>query len=267
MSGILLSKSVFLIDKNSFICDMRTSIKTIFLLLAVTCNYSCFAFSNSLIWQDTTIIIPDGKFIKGERIQPYHMNLTSYSVTNDKESKTGSVDDTYEVIKINNKEYGLRIAKIILPGREILDSGLVDISTLKPIYHRSHQTTKTIAINFDGNKVTGTVEMNQKTDTVNAGYSHPLFDSYYETLIVRAIELKDGFLFKYPDYIYEEGGLVWQSGKVEKISNSPFGKDIWTIAYQDSKSGRKTTYWIDKKRNLIRLQYQFGDKISIQKPE
>lgn len=246
---------------------MKSSVKITFFLFVVISNYSCFAFSNSPIWQDTIIIIPDGKFIKGARIQPYHMYLTSYSVTDDKELKTGSVDDTYEVIKIKNKEYGLRVAKIILPGREILDSGLVDLSTLKPIYHRSHQTSKTIALNFDGNKVTGTVEMNQKIDTVNTAYSHPLFDSYFETLIARAIELKDGFLFKYPDYIYEEGGLVWQSGKVEKISNSPFGKDIWAISYQDSKSGRKTTYWIDKKRKLIRLQYQFGDKTSVQKPE
>jgi len=122
-------------------------------------------------------------------------------------------------------------------------------------------------LNFDGKKVTGTIETNQQKDTVNASYSHPLFDSYYETLIARTIELKDGFIFKYPDYIYEEGGLVWQSGKVEKTSDSPFGKNIWAITYTDSRSGRKTTYWIDKERKLIRLQYQFGDKISIQKPE
>jgi hypothetical protein len=245
---------------------MRNSIKTILFSLAVISNNFCNASGFSAL-QDTAIILPDGKFIKGDRLQPYHMYLTSYSLTNDKELKTGSVDDTYQVIKINNKKYGLRVAKIILPGREILDSGLVDLSTLKPVFHRSHQTTKTMLLNFDGNKVTGTIETNQQKDTVNASYSHPLFDSYYETLIARTIELKDGFIFKYPDYIYEEGGLVWQSGKVEKTSDSPFGKNIWTITYTDSRSGRKTTYWIDKERKLIRLQYQFGDKISIQKPE
>jgi len=245
---------------------MRTSVNIILILLASLSNNSCFAFSNFITEQDTTIIIPDGRFVKGNRIQPYHMYLTSYSVTNNEEVKTGSIDDTYRVIEINKKKYGLRIAKIILPGREILDSGLVDISTLKPVYHHSHQTTKTMLLDFDDKKITGTIEMNQQKDSINAEYSHPLFDSYYETLIARTIELKDGFIFKYPDYIYEEGGLVWQSGKVEKNSNSPFGKDIWTITYQDSGTGRKTTYWIDKKRNLIRLQYQFGDKISVQKP-
>ena len=266
MSGILLSKSVFLIDKNRFICVMRTSIKTILLLLVTTNNYSCFASSNSVIWQDTIIIIPDGKFIKGERIQPYHMYLTSYSVTNDKELKTGSVDDTYQIIKIDNKEYGLRIAKIILPGREILDSGLVDISTFKPIYHHSHQTTKTILLQFEDTRAYGIIETPQQTDTVDMNFPYPLFDSYYETLIARTIELKDGFLFKYPDFIYEEGGMVWQSGKIEKAKSSPFGKDIWIISYVDSKSGRKTSYWIDNKRNLKQVQYQFGDRISIQKP-
>jgi hypothetical protein len=244
---------------------MRNSIQTILFLLAVTGNHFCIASRFSVL-QDTTIILPDGKFVKGDRLQPYHMFLTSYSLTNDKELKTGSVDDTYQVIEINNKKYGLRVAKIILPGREILDSGLVNLSTLKPVFHRSHQTTKTMLLNFDGEKVTGTIETTQQKDTVNAAYSHPLFDSYYETLIARTIELKAGFIFKYPDYIYEEGGLVWQSGKVEKIGDSPFGKNIWTITYTDSHSGRKTTYWVDKERKLIRLQYQFGDRISIQKP-
>jgi len=98
-------------------------------------------------------------------------------------------------------------------------------------------------------------------------YACSLFDSYYEAVIARTIELKDGFLFKYPDFIYEEGGMVWQSGKIEKASSSAFGKDIWIISYVDSKSGRKTSYWIDNKRNLIQVQYQFGDRISIQKPE
>jgi hypothetical protein len=241
-------------------------INGLFLFTVLNANTSIAASSFSHK-EDTTIIVPNGKWIKGKRVQPYHQLFVSYSITNGQEVKTGSVDDTYQFIKIKNKKYGLRIARIILPGREILDSGLVDISTLKPVYHHSHQTTKTMLLNFDGKKIKGTIATNQRIDTVNAGYSHPLFDSYYETLIARTIELKDGFVFKYPDYIYEEGGLVWQSGKVEKISDSPFGKDVWSISYIDSGSGRKTTYWIDKERKLIRLQYQFGDKLSIQKPE
>jgi len=119
---------------------------------------------------------------------------------------------------------------------------------------------------FEDARANWIVETAQQTDTVQINFSHPLFDSYYETLIARTIELKDGFLFKYPDFIYEEGGLVWQSGKIEKTNSCLFGKDIWIISYVDSKSGRKTTYWIDNKRNLKQVQYQFGDRISIQKP-
>jgi hypothetical protein len=235
----------------------------LFAVIMANTSFAINCFSNQ---QDTTIIIPDGKWIKGKRLQPYHQSLISYSITNGQEVKTGSVDDDYRFIKINKKKYGLRVAKIILPGREILDSGLVDISTFKPIYHHSHQTTKTILLQFEDEQVYGTIEVAKQTDTVSMNFSYPLFDSYYETLIARTIELKDGFLFKYPDFIYEEGGLVWQSGKIEKTNSSPFGKDIWIITYVDSKSGRKTNYWIDQKRNLKQIQYQFGDRISIQKP-
>jgi hypothetical protein len=120
----------------------------------------------------------------------------------------------------------LRVAKIILPGRDILDSGLVDISILKPLYHHSHQTTKTMLFQFEGVREYEIVKTAQQTDTVQMSFSHPLFDSYYETLIAKTNELKDGFLFNYPDFIYEQGGLVWQSGKIEKTNSSPFGKNI-----------------------------------------
>ena len=229
------------------------------LLLALTILNSCNCFANSN-QQDTTIIIADGKLIKGNRLTGYHQSIISYSVTNEQETKTGTVDDTYQLVTIDGKKYGLRVAKIILPGREILDSGLVDAETLKPVYHRSHQTTKTMLFEFAGKTVKGTIEANQKMDTVAMNFSDVLFDSYYETLIARTIELKDGFLFKYPDFIYEEGGQVWQSGKIEK------DKDGWIITYTDSKSGRKTTYWIDDKRNFKQVQYQFGDRISRQRP-
>jgi hypothetical protein len=231
-------------------------------LFAIISHTDVFA-SNQ---QDTTLIIPDGKWVKGNRLQPYHDSLISYSITDGQEVKTGSIDDTYRFIEINKKKYGLRVAKIVLPGREILDSGLVDLTTFKPIYHHSHQTTKTMLLQFGNKEMKGTIATGPKPDTVHMKFAYPLFDSYYETLIARTIELKDGLLFRYPDFIYEEGGLVWQSGKVEKPVSSPFGPDTWVISYVDSKSGRKTTYWIDKNRKLKQLQYQFGDKVSLQKP-
>jgi len=245
---------------------MKSKILVGLLLFALISGNISFANNCSFIDHDTIIIIPDGKWVKGTRLNPYNQSLISYSVTNGQELKTGSVDDTYQIITINKKKYGLRVAKIILPGREILDSGLVELSTFKPIYHHSHQTTKTMLLQFEGTSAHGIVQTVQKTDTVQMNFSHPLFDSYYETLIARSIELKDGFIFKYPDFIYEEGGLVWQSGKIEKTNSSSFGKDIWVITYKDSISGRKTTYWIDNKRNLKQVQYQFGDRVSIQRP-
>jgi hypothetical protein len=215
---------------------------------------------------DTVLIIPNGKYVNGERIKAYHQKLNSFSVKEGKEEKTGTVDDTYSIVEMDGHKYALRVAKIVLPNREILDSGLVDIRTFRPVYHHSHQTTKTMLFKFNGDQVSGTVMSSGNTDLVNMQVSHPLFDSYFEELIARTIDLEDGMLFKYPDFIYEEGGLVWQSGKIEKTDSSPSGKDGWMITYTDSKSGRKTTYWIDKDRNFKQVQYQFGANTSIQRP-
>ena len=241
-------------------------------VLCFICLFKNFYNNYSLsypVYNDTVLIVPDGKYVKGDRIKPYHQKLNSFSVKNGKEEKTGSVDDNYNIVEMNGRKYGLRIAKITLPNREILDSGLVDLKTFKPIYHRSHQTTKTMHFSFDADDhVTGSVTTDKDTQAVNIACQYPLFDSYYEQLIARTIDLKDGLLFKYADFIYEEGGLVWQSGKIEKTDSSPFGKNIWKINYTDSKSGRNTTYWIDNKRKFRQVQYMFGNgNISIQRPD
>ncbi|HEV8270197.1 MAG TPA: hypothetical protein VGQ04_02765 [Chitinophagaceae bacterium] len=51
---------------------MKSFTKTYLLLFVAMSTNTSFAtncFSNQ---QDTTIIIPNGKWIKGERLQPYH---------------------------------------------------------------------------------------------------------------------------------------------------------------------------------------------------
>jgi hypothetical protein len=62
----------------------------------------------------------------------------------------------------------------------------------------------------------------------------------------------------------KEAWLAIRENRKSKLFS--FWKDIWIVSYVDSKSGRKTSYWIDNKRNLKQVQYQFGDRISIQKP-
>jgi hypothetical protein len=121
---------------------------------------------------------------------------------------------------------------------------------------------------FQNNHITGSVITGSDTQTVNMQCPYPLFDSYYEQLIARTIDLKDGLLFKYADFIYEEGGLVWQSCKIEKTDSSPFGKNTWKITYTDSKSGRQTTYWIDMNRKFLQVQYMVSNgNIFIQRPD
>ena len=83
---------------------MKAIRKTSLFLFAIINANASFAVSYIPDQEDTTIIVPDGKWVKRERLQPYHQLVISYNITNGQEVITGSVNDTYQFIKINKKE-------------------------------------------------------------------------------------------------------------------------------------------------------------------
>ena len=215
---------------------------------------------------DTTLILPGGGSVNGRLVKPYRARTITYRLVDGREEQIGTVEDQYSWITIDGIERGLRVARIVLPGREILDSGLVDASSLKPFYHHSHQRDRTMLLTFGERAVTGTTWTAAKTDTVAIGLPYAIFDSYFEDFIARSITLKDGLQFSFPDFILEAGGLVYQSGKVRRLATEgPAGR--WTVSYTDSKTGRETTYTLDDQRRILDRVYRINGKTTMSRPE
>src|SRR5258708_2964984 len=109
----------------------------------------------AVVAQDTAIVVPNGVIIHATIFKPYSKKFIMYKVKKGVEEKTGTLSDQYTIFTESKSKLGLRIINIKLPSFEILDSGYVHSETLLPIYHRSHQTNKTILLDFKSNTITG----------------------------------------------------------------------------------------------------------------
>jgi len=207
--------------------------------------------------QDTTLIVPNGKIVQGNSISPYHKQFDMFRIKEGKEEKTGVLTDEYKILKESSSQLGLRIIHIKLASFEILDSGCVNAQTLQPVYHRSHQTNKIIALDFNNNAISGIVQSGENSEAVNVTYDTPFFDSYFENFIAAGVPLKKDFTFKFAEFIDNKTGLVWSSGQVSKLKDK-----MWIVKLYENRRGRVTTFWLDSKRQILQWEYNFNGNIS-----
>jgi hypothetical protein len=225
--------------------------------------------------KDTILIIPGHKLLQSNSLTDYHAKYDFISYKEGVEKIVGGIEDNFKIITNGKEKQGLRICNITFGTNTILDSGLCVLKGLKPIYHRSVQTKKRLNLIFNGESIKGTVttisETINKIDTINYKASTPLFDSYYEDIIAKTIKLKKGLLFKFPEYIYERGGIVWSDGEVVAKDTSHSKNDdiyhIWKIIFHEKnnegKVVRTTIYRINEiDRKIITREYQtLGNRV------
>lgn len=224
---------------------------------------------------DTIIITPGHAILKTNLLKSYKARFEITRLKDGNKQKVGSIDDEFI---IDNKYQGtaLRVCNIVWGQNVILDSGLSSLKTLEPIYHRSHQTNKFMSFDFKGQEVKGFIlnfdSSKQHHEAVNYKPNYPLFDSYYEDILARSLEFKKGIVFKFPEYIYERGGLVWSSGEIvgrQSIQLEKQGRiNVWKIKFFENNSKgeitRTTTYLINENnRTIISREYKMGNTVLI----
>jgi hypothetical protein len=238
--------------------------KNITLCIFLATNFISFCQN-----KDTIIIIPGENILMSHKIKSYKLQYDFISSKDGVEKIIGGLEDEFYVRAESHNKTGLRICNITFGTNTILDSGSCFLKGLKPIYHRSIQTKKRINLDFNGEFVNGKIlfhnQQGDSTEIINYISATALFDSYYEDLIAKTIRFKKGFLFKFPEYIYERGGLVWSTGQVVgkvEISNKNGSKDAaWKILFFENdpngKIVRTTTYIIKEyNREIITREYK-----------
>lgn len=224
--------------------------------------------------KDTVVITPGHNFLVYDKIKSYKLKYDFISYKEGVEKKVGGLEDEFIVMGDSPKKSGLRICNITFGANTILDSGLCYLKGLKPVYHRSIQTKKRITLDFNNEFVNGNItffnERGDSSEIINYTSKTALFDSYYEDLIAKTMRFNKGLLFKFPEYIYERGGLIWSTGQVAgklKISNKNGSSDLaWKILFfENDPNGEivRTTTYIIKEYNREIISREYKTKTSL----
>jgi len=219
--------------------------------------------------KDTLLIIPGSPNLQTDRLVNYSRTYDFFSVKDGIETKVGGLHDTFTINKNDKHVQGLRVCQISFGTNQILDSGLCQLNGLKPIYHRSIQTKKVMNLVFTKGAVQGSVSKNDQpnAEMINYAVEVPLFDSYYEDIIAKSINIKNGLVFKFPEYIYERGGTVWSLGQItgnEKLKDQSGNSiTVRTVKFyeldNEKKIVRTTIYKIgERDRDILSREYVTG---------
>ncbi len=221
-------------------------------------------------------IVPGSNFLRGYKIKDYKIKYDFISYKDGIEKKVGQLEDQFIVMTNSHGKLGLRVCNITFGSNKILDSGLCFLKGLKPIYHRSIQTKKKMTLDFNNEFVNGKILFStakgDSSEKIKYSSNTILFDSYYEDIIAKSIRFKKGLVFKFPEYIYERGGLVWSTGQVLdklKIPNKNGEIDLaWKVQFFemdfDGKIIRTTTYIIkENNREIISREYKTKNSLIV----
>ncbi|HKC39632.1 MAG TPA: hypothetical protein VKC15_08855 [Gemmatimonadales bacterium] len=147
-------------------------------------------------------------------------------------------------------------------GREIVDTALAELRTLRAVAHQSHQPARTMRFTFSGTDAVGTVaSVGTARDSVievRQVLGGPIFDSNVIDLVVAALPLHQGFTADLPFFIYERGGRVSIPVAVRERASVPFSRlgprDVWIVSV--GVPGAPATVWVDTKDHAaLRVRY------------
>jgi hypothetical protein len=145
---------------------------------------------------------------------------------------------------------------------QIVDTSINQLHTMRAVAHASHQPTRTMRFDFDGNFATGTVSLKgangDSVVNVKQDLGGPIFDSNVIDLVVGELPLASGYSVTLPFFVYERGGRVMTPVKVRERASLPFGKlgqrDVWVVDV--GIPGAPATMWIDAQAHtLLRVRF------------
>jgi len=144
----------------------------------------------------------------------------------------------------------------------IVDTAIDELHTLRAVANASHQPTRTMRFDFDGNTAQGTVALKRVSGDsvlqVKQDLGGPIFDSNVIDLVVAELPLAPGYSANLPFFVYERGGRVMTPVKVRERASIPFGKlgqrDVWIVDV--GVPGAPATMWIDAQAHtLLRVRF------------
>jgi hypothetical protein len=145
------------------------------------------------------------------------------------------------------------------PQGAAIDSSIADAATLLPIRHVGVHTSRTMTLDFDGARVTGSYQLGTDAPRrIDQPMPTPPYDASLFDLVFAALPLAEGYHARLPFYVYEQGGApLWYDARVAGTETVTLGDDsrvdTWIVDVSESAQAR-ARLWVTKgeEREIVR---------------
>ncbi len=184
--------------------------------------------------------------------------------------QTQEVGKVTDDVRIANGEVTL-VQNISSPmiGQSI-DTVVFKQATFAPIRHRGKSAQRTLAIEFNGTKITGSsVPASGASATpIDLTSDVALFDVGSLELMLQVLPLAPDYAVKLPGYLVEAGGKTWVSVRVagsEQITGAAGTAPVEAWVVETETAGQKFRYWVNKAtREILKTSFTPAPGIELQ---
>lgn len=196
-------------------------------------------------------VAPGDPWVDGRRLRSGTSRYSWIMVQGGREQPVGTRTD---VLVVRGDGRVSRVQTVQRGSWALVDSTVAEERTLAPRIHRSHQSTRTVSLDFAGARVNGRAVSGDSVQPVSAVLERPAFDSGNWDLVVRALPLRRGFAARVAVFDHEAAGLAWYPVcVVGQEAAGPHGIPAWRVEARLSRS--TITLWVDRAtRDVIRFE-------------
>ena len=142
------------------------------------------------------------------------------------------------------------------PRGRTVDSSWIDPETLKPFRFQSHNSARTVRLDFAADRVRGQITPADSTPTVlDRRLGVAPFEWNVLALAVSALPLEQGYCARLPVYTDRFDRVSWYEVRVvgdttiERKSRSP--ESVWEVVAQPDSAAPLARYWISRKHRVV----------------
>jgi hypothetical protein len=168
----------------------------------------------------------------------------------------GTQTETLTSARLDGRPALLDIIVFDTPRGKTVDSSWIDPRTLKPVRFQSHNASRSVRLDFEGDRVRGTTT---PTDSAPVNTDLRLGVSPFEwnvmALAIAALPLHPGYCASIPVYTDRFGRVDWYRVRVvgdttiKRKSRGP--EPVWEVVARPDSAAPEARYWISRRHRVV----------------
>jgi hypothetical protein len=168
----------------------------------------------------------------------------------------GTQTETLTSGRLNGRPTLLDVLVFDTPRARTIDSSWIDSETLKPLRFQSHNASRTVKLDFAGDRVRGQTTPADSAATV---FDRKLGVAPFEwnvlALAVSALPLREGYCARLPVYTDRLDRVSWYrvhvvgDTTIERKTRGP--EPVWEVVARADTAAPEARYWISRRHRVV----------------